>query len=159
MQRLGFSRFFIGLGAFYAAMATAMLAARAHALTAILDLKALDWVETAAEMQLIHGIAIVCLGFWMSNMATLQVKQIQTKQIDPPDREDPMPLFRGARIVGQLLCLGVALFSGALYGRAFFDVTWITRLAPFGGAALILGWLGLCLSAIFFMGQGRRGDA
>lgn len=44
-------------------------------------------------------------------------------------------------VAAALLVLGTLLFSGSLLGRVLFG--WPTALAPFGGFALMLGWLAL----------------
>lgn len=137
-----FTRFFLSLGGFYAASATAMLAAQAHALRAVLTQQELGWVETAAELQLVHGIALVVLGFVL-RFAT--------------HKEDKRTLIRGVQVTAGLLSFGVLLFSAALYGRALFNIGWITSLAPFGGASLILGWLTLSVTAILAPRLTRQG--
>ena len=45
-----------------------------------------------------------------------------------------------------LLLLGTVLFSGSLAGNALAQ--WPTRLAPFGGITLILGWLLWAMDAL-----------
>jgi uncharacterized membrane protein YgdD (TMEM256/DUF423 family) len=44
-------------------------------------------------------------------------------------------------LAAGLVMLGTAVFSGSLLGRVLFG--WPTALAPFGGVALMLGWLAL----------------
>jgi len=40
--------------------------------------------------------------------------------------------------------LGIILFSGSLYMRVLYDVSWVTRFAPYGGVLLMTAWL--CLA-------------
>ncbi len=42
---------------------------------------------------------------------------------------------------GLLFIVGVGLFSGALYLLSLFELGFMGAVAPFGGAALVLGWL------------------
>lgn len=46
-----------------------------------------------------------------------------------------------------LLLAGLILFSGNLYVLSIFNVRVMGAVAPFGGAALVLGWLCLGLAA------------
>ena len=49
------------------------------------------------------------------------------------------------RVTGLLFCAGTVAFSGSLYAVAWAeDAAW-GKLAPYGGGALILGWLSLVL--------------
>lgn len=72
-----------------------------------------QWLQTAALYLLLHGLALLCLA----------------------------PITQ--RRLGQgglgLLAFGMLLFCGSLVGAALLG--WPTRLAPFGGISLIVGWL------------------
>ncbi|MDJ0686666.1 MAG: DUF423 domain-containing protein [Alphaproteobacteria bacterium] len=111
------------VGALFAGLAVAMAAAAAHALERDLTPQALAWVETASRFQFWHGLGLIAIG-------TL------ARTAKPP----PKLILPAA-----LLCLGVVLFCGALYLRAFFEIRWITVFAPIGGGAFILGWLSLAI--------------
>ena len=82
--------------------------------------RAQQWLQTASLYLLLHGLALLVLA--------------PTTQ----------------RRIGQgglgLLALGMLLFCGSLIGAAVFG--WSTRLAPFGGSALIFGWLLLGLDRL-----------
>jgi uncharacterized membrane protein YgdD (TMEM256/DUF423 family) len=70
------------------------------------------------------------------------------------------PLFIGVGILSQIrrisflpvvavcLTLGLALFSGDLISRAFFEQRFFPMSAPIGGLLIILAWLTLALSAL-----------
>lgn len=45
-----------------------------------------------------------------------------------------------------VLLLGTLLFAGSLAGNALWQ--WPTRLAPFGGSALMLGWVLVAIDAL-----------
>ena len=58
------------------------------------------------------------------------------------------PRAQGAlgRLAMGLLLLGTLLFAGSLAGHALWH--WPTRLAPYGGMALMLGWALLAINAL-----------
>ena len=111
------------IGALFAGFAVAMAAAASHALENALSPQALDWVETASRFQFWHGLGLIAVG-------------ALARTANPPPR---------LVLPAALLCLGVVLFCGALYLRAFLEIRWITVFAPVGGGAFILGWVSLAL--------------
>src|SRR5947199_5815540 len=48
-----------------------------------------------------------------------------------------------AAVAGWSFALGVVLFSGSLFALAAGAGPWLGWVAPFGGAALMLGWAAL----------------
>lgn len=107
---------FAALGALYAAVAVATSAYASHGLEG----HARDWGLLAAIFLFGHGVALPALAW------------------------TPLAKGRlGAAALG-LLALGAVLFSGSLIAGALFGLG--TRLAPFGGGLLMLGWL-LCATA------------
>lgn len=50
-----------------------------------------------------------------------------------------------------LLLIGAALFSGTLYAMAFGAPRWLGAITPFGGLAMILGWM--WLAVLFLRGR------
>lgn len=53
----------------------------------------------------------------------------------------------GLTAAALLFSAGVGIFSGSLYILCFFEMSWISRLTPFGGLALLAGWLVLAWAA------------
>ena len=53
----------------------------------------------------------------------------------------------GVVAAALLFSVGVGIFSGSLYILCFFEMTWISRLTPLGGIALLTGWLVLAWAA------------
>jgi uncharacterized membrane protein YgdD (TMEM256/DUF423 family) len=53
------------------------------------------------------------------------------------------------RWAAVILLIGVALFAGDLVARDFLDERLFPMAAPTGGGLMILGWLGIALSALF----------
>ncbi len=113
-------RAFLILGAAFGATAVAMGAAGAHALKARLDAQALEWVDTAVRYQMWHALALV-------GAAALAA------------RAPALPFA----VAGWAWVAGIVLFSGALYALAFTGVRGFAHVAPFGGLALIAGWVAL----------------
>ena len=56
-------------------------------------------------------------------------------------------LARG-RLAAGLFVLGGALFGFSLYAMALGGPRWLGAVTPFGGAALILGWLVLAIGLL-----------
>jgi uncharacterized membrane protein YgdD (TMEM256/DUF423 family) len=86
--------------------------------------KAAEWLRIGGQYQLVHAVAA---------LVALRLK---------------------ARGPAVLFVAGAALFAGTLYLMAFGAPSWLGRVTPLGGAALILGWLWLAWDA--FEG-GRKG--
>lgn len=54
---------------------------------------------------------------------------------------------RWARLAGFGFAIGIVLFSGSLYLLSVFELRFMGAVAPFGGAAMLLGWLSLGVAA------------
>ena len=89
-----------------------------HVLTS-LDERALHSFETAVQFQFFHGLALIAL------------------------------VLAGVRGIGGrwlwaaawLIAAGTLLFSGSIYLRTFGAPAQIVGVAPYGGVAIMLGWL------------------
>lgn len=57
------------------------------------------------------------------------------------------PRRGAAALAGWSFALGIALFSGSLFGVAVTEARWLGWVTPFGGVALIVGWLALAILA------------
>lgn len=60
---------------------------------------------------------------------------------------------REQRTAFWFLLVGVILFSGSLYALALTQIKGFAHVAPFGGTALLIGWLLLALHPV---GTGRK---
>jgi uncharacterized membrane protein YgdD (TMEM256/DUF423 family) len=117
-------------------MAIAMGAFAAHGLRSVLDADALGWLDTASRYQMWH--ALVLFG-----VALLLVRP-------EPGRH------RGLlRAIGCAFLIGIVLFAGSLYLLALTHVRAFAWITPFGGVALMAGWLGLVLLGVL---RWRAGD-
>jgi uncharacterized membrane protein YgdD (TMEM256/DUF423 family) len=56
-----------------------------------------------------------------------------------------LPPSRLIRSSGLLMLAGLILFSGSLYVLGLSGQRWIGMITPFGGAALLAGWLLLAI--------------
>jgi uncharacterized membrane protein YgdD (TMEM256/DUF423 family) len=121
-------RIFFTLGALSALIAVAAGAFGAHALRGRLAPESLMVFETAARYQMYHGIGLLVVSW-----AALR--------------------WRGRlpHAAGWLFAIGTVLFSGSLYALSLTGVRWLGAITPFGGAALLAGWL--CLALAPFKGS------
>jgi uncharacterized membrane protein YgdD (TMEM256/DUF423 family) len=132
------AKFWIAVGALLGAIGVGLGAFGAHGLKNYLsglgyagdDLaRRLDIFDTAVRYQMLHALALVMTG---------------------------LLLALSARPSGWWQCaawsflVGVLLFSGLLKVLTFADAqwNWLGMIVPFGGGAMIVGWLALAVGAI-----------
>jgi len=121
-------RHFVIIAAVLAALGVALGAFGAHGLAAVFEANGRgDTFQTASDYHMYHALALLLVGLAGDRMAG-----------------------RWATWAGYLLIAGLLLFSGSLYILAIFDVGFMGAVAPFGGTALIAGWL--CIAAGFWRG-------
>lgn len=101
------------------ALAVATGAFGAHGLRELVAPERLVTWQTAAHYHLVHAVVLLVLA---------------TRPTVP-------------RLAFGLLTLGVALFSGSLYLLVLLDQGWLGAVTPFGGVAMIAGWLAAGLAA------------
>ena len=99
-----------------------------HVLTSI-DATALHSFETAVQFQFFHGLALLAL---------------------------PLAGLRGIGgrwlwLAAWLIAAGTLLFSGSIYTKTLGAPAGIVSVAPYGGVAIMLGWL------VFAASVWRRG--
>lgn len=98
----------------------------AHALEARLDADSLDAFTVGVRYQMYHAIAILALVS-MPNLSWSS---------------------RWVRFAAWSWLLGIALFSGSLYGLSILEWKWLWPATPLGGLALIAGWVSVLGAAI-----------
>jgi uncharacterized membrane protein YgdD (TMEM256/DUF423 family) len=123
---------FLLLAGLFGATAVAAGALGAHILEPRLPPQQLDWFETAAEMQLVHALALL-------GVALLRHRSGR----------------RRTGLAGSLFAAGTVLFCGSLYGLAFGSDRAIAAVAPVGGLLLIAAWIVLASSAVTGRGTGK----
>lgn len=120
----GAARGWLGLTAVLGALGVGLGAVGAHALRERLPPALLEVWRTAVLYHLVHVLALLALEL-------------------SPRRPRALPAARGAFVAGILL------FSGSLYALCLSGRAWLGAVTPFGGVALIAGWLLLAAGALF----------
>lgn len=117
----------LGTSAIVAGLGVALGALAAHALKSRLEPAALITFETGVRYHTLHAVAAVAMAI-LAHAA---------------------PAYAAAaRRSGWLFLIGIALFSGSLYGLAFTGLRFFGPITPFGGALFIAGWLLLGIAAL-----------
>ena len=107
----------------------ALGAVGAHALkTTLVERGMTQAWESAARDPLFHALALLGAAAWSRSA---------------PESAASKALFRAA----QLWSFGVLLFSGSLYWLALGGPRWLGPVTPFGGLALMIGWLLVMIAA------------
>ena len=98
----------------------------AHGLTNKLTPDRLANFETGARYQVYHSLALLAvalaIAYFPAGAKTLTIG-------------------------GWLFVAGILLFSGSLYLLSITGIRWLGAITPFGGVALVLGWLMLLVAA------------
>ena len=114
------------LAAIFGALGVGIGAFGAHGLAATLEANGrTDTFRTATLYHLIHVLALLGAA-WVSTQFN-----------------SPYAVYAGYAFVA-----GILLFSGSLYVLAIFNVGIMGAVAPFGGIAMIAGWVLLGLAAV-----------
>lgn len=95
-----------------------------HALSGRLSPGAIATFATGARYQLMHALAM--------GLAALAARGAAKPR---------------AQTAAMLFLAGILLFSGSLYGLALTGIRMLGFITPFGGLALIAGWISLALAA------------
>ncbi len=85
--------------------------------------------ETGARYHLFHAIALLGLAAWVRTMQSEATARLGSW-------------------IAWLWCFGVVLFSGSLYWLALGGPRWLGPVTPFGGLALMVGWLLVIIAAL-----------
>jgi uncharacterized membrane protein YgdD (TMEM256/DUF423 family) len=120
------AKLFITLGAVLCACGVALGAFGAHALKTRLAPDQLALWNTATQYLIWHALGVLAVG-----LACI-----------------PLPEAAWLRAAGALLVAGVVLFSGSLYLLAMGAPKLLGAVTPFGGLALIVGWLALAAAVL-----------
>jgi uncharacterized membrane protein YgdD (TMEM256/DUF423 family) len=119
------------VGAVFMALAVMLGAFGAHALKERLDEYSQGVYEKAVFYHFIHGLGILLVSL-LARTGILSAS--------------------GEARAGWLMALGIVLFSGSLYALAISGVRILGAVTPFGGVAIIIGWVVLAYEAT--RGQG-----
>jgi uncharacterized membrane protein YgdD (TMEM256/DUF423 family) len=111
------TRPWLAVAALLGASGVAFGAGGAHALRSVILPEYLAIFETGVRYHLIHAVALLALALGGEG--------------------------RAVALPAALFTLGVVLFSGSLYALALGAPARLGIVTPFGGLALLLGWLSL----------------
>ncbi|MBL9075983.1 MAG: DUF423 domain-containing protein [Planctomycetes bacterium] len=103
------------LAAVFGGTAVALGAFAAHAMKAHYEPAALQTFETGVRYQMYHALALgLCAALAHAGWRTL--------------------------LPAACFALGIALFSGSLYGLVLLDAKWLGPVTPIGGVSFLVGW-------------------
>lgn len=118
------NKIFITLAGFFGASGIALGAYASHG-HVFADEAARASMQMAVQYQMLHALALLALGIWARGGA------------------------RSVALVaaGVLFTLGILVFSGFIYMRTLGVTDALRGFVPWGGVALMLGWLCAALAA------------
>ena len=117
---------FLLLAALSGAVGVALGAFGAHALKAHVSPEQISTFTTGVQYQMYHALALGLVGLAMTR----------------PNASALVPA------AGWLFVIGTLLFSGSLYALVLARIRWLGAITPFGGVALIAGWLTLAMGTL-----------
>lgn len=116
----------IALAAIFCGLSVVIGAFAAHGLKASINSQSMAWIQTAAQYQMSHGLALLILGF--------AIKQ--------------WPRWHALFLIACCFSMGILLFSGSLYLMAATQIKALGIITPFGGLAFLIGWCYLVYAAV-----------
>ena len=105
-------------------LAIALSAYGSHGLSDVLPPEDMVNFEMAAQFQLIHAAVLLGVG-WLASRTS----------------------FFG-NLAGTLFMLGIIFFSGSMYLQYVTGSRVLAQITPFGGAALMLGWVAIAIGGL-----------
>ena len=114
----------LAIAGFLLALATVFGAFGAHALKSQLSADRLQVYETAVRYHFFHALGLLGIGLTLRFV-------------------DASPI----RWAAVLVLIGIVLFSGSLYALTFGAPRPFGIVTPFGGLALIAGWIAFAVGA------------
>ncbi len=122
-------------GAALLALGIATGAFGAHVLKARLTAELFATLQVAVHYQLFNALGLLVLGAWLRHAAAPGAA--------PPGVAASVdePLANGLWWAARLVFAGTLLFSASLYLLVAGAPRWLGAITPFGGVAMIVGWL------------------
>jgi len=118
-------RFYLRASGVAGGLAVVVGAFGAHGLKSVLSEDMLVVYETGVRYHFYHALALLALA------------------LAPADLWRQRSTLWAAR----LFLTGITIFSGSLYALAITETRWLGAITPFGGLAMIAGWICVALSA------------
>jgi uncharacterized membrane protein YgdD (TMEM256/DUF423 family) len=118
-------RLWLGFGAVHGFLSVACGAFAAHGLKDRLTERMLANFETGARYEMYHALALLAVAWLASRQPSTVVSAC-----------------------GWLLAIGTCVFSFSLYALALTGITKLGAITPFGGVAMLAGWVLLVYVAI-----------
>ncbi|MDC9502005.1 MULTISPECIES: DUF423 domain-containing protein [unclassified Pseudoalteromonas] len=109
-------KLFLLTGSFFCMLSVMLGAFAAHGLKSRLTEYSLGVFKTAAEYQMVHGLALIAVAIFIKWGINLTV-------------------------AGGFFIAGTLLFSGSLYLLALSGMKWLGPITPLGGLCFIIGWV------------------
>ena len=109
-------KLFLLAGSFFCMLSVILGAFAAHGLKSRLSEYSIGIFKTAAEYQMVHGLALIAVAIlikWGINLS----------------------------MAGGFFIAGILLFSGSLYLLALTGLKWLGPITPLGGLCFIIGWI------------------
>ena len=109
-------KLFLMTGSIFCMLSVMLGAFAAHGLKSRLSEYSLGVFKTAAEYQMVHGLALIAVAVlikWGINLGW----------------------------AGGFFIAGTLLFSGSLYLLALSEMKWLGPITPLGGLCFIIGWI------------------
>ena len=109
-------KLFLLTGSFFCMLSVMLGAFAAHGLKSRLTEYSLGVFKTAAEYQMMHGLALIAVAIlikWGINLT----------------------------MAGGFFIAGMLFFSGSLYLLALSGMKWLGPITPLGGLCFIIGWV------------------
>jgi len=126
-------RYFLVIAALFGATGVMLGAFGAHALRDTLTPERLVTYQTAVTYQMWHALALLGVSLYANTLTVRLVGQSIDKWL---------------RISAIGFTLGILIFSGSLYLLVLLDKSVLGAITPFGGVAMIIGWLALAVAAL-----------
>ena len=109
-------KLFLLAGSLFCMLSVILGAFAAHGLKSRLSEYSIGIFKTAAEYQMVHGLALIAVAIlikWGINLS----------------------------MAGGFFIAGILLFSGSLYLLALTGLKWLGPITPLGGLCFIIGWI------------------
>ena len=118
-------KLFLMTGSLFCMLSVVLGAFAAHGLKSRVSEYAIGVFKTAAEYQMVHGLALIAIAIlikWGINLSW----------------------------AGWFIIVGIVLFSGSLYLLAITGYKWLGPITPLGGVCFIIGWVILLVQVARF---------